>query len=123
MGRMTAAKDLPPSRFPPVGALFFVCPCGARVGCHPRTALPIGRPASGATRALRHQAHTAFDAIWLGLRTKASGATVARRAKAYKWLARQLGIRTEDCHIGWFNAAECRRVIEICTQNANRKAA
>ena len=36
------------------------------------------------------------------------------RKTAYKWLAEQLGIHVNDCHIGEFDVATCRRVAEIC---------
>ncbi|ENO79006.1 hypothetical protein B447_13554 [Thauera sp. 27] len=36
------------------------------------------------------------------------------RADAYSWLARELGIDVESCHIGEFNEEMCARVEEIC---------
>ena len=51
-------------------------------------------------------AHSAFDPLWkLG--------RMERRA-AYAWLAEQLGIRFQACHIGKFDVDRCKQVIEIC---------
>jgi len=54
----------------------------------------------------RGEAHAAFDPLW-----KSGKFT---RTAAYKWLATQMGVRTEDCHMEMFNVAQCRKVVEIC---------
>lgn len=37
------------------------------------------------------------------------------RSEAYVWLASQLGIPDASvCHIGWMDAADCARVIDVC---------
>lgn len=64
-------------------------------------------PADAPTRLARQQAHAAFDPLWQ--RAKRRGA----RSRAYRWLARELGMPVEQCHIGWFDAATCARVIEL----------
>ena len=58
---------------------------------------------------LRMEAHRVFDARWVF--------EPATRSKAYLWLARQMGLRPDDCHIGMFDEDQCRWVIEICTEN------
>lgn len=60
-------------------------------------------PADAETRAARRQAHDSFDVVWK------SG--VMRRNAAYRGLARHLGLRTRDCHIGMFDKYTCMRVI------------
>jgi hypothetical protein len=40
------------------------------------------------------------------------------RRGAYRWLAEQMGITGDDCHIGMFDVAQCRRVVEICEARA-----
>ena len=87
--------------------LFYHCaPCGAFVGCHPGTTTPLGSLANAPLRAIRQQAHQAFDPIWK------SGEMP--RSQAYHWLAKELGLGNNDCHIGMFTEPTCRRVIEIC---------
>ena len=81
--------------------------CGAYTGCHPGTTKRVGRLANEATRALKVQAHDAFDPIWkLGSMS---------RTKAYRWLRDATGLDERDCHIGWMDDASLRRVIELCT--------
>lgn len=99
--------------------VFWVCPKDdARVGCHPGGAIPLGRPAGTVTRQWRKRAHDAFDPLWgrrgeEGPKRPKAGKPSAR-AKAYAWLAAALGIPPAECHIGWFDAATCRRVVDLC---------
>lgn len=87
------------------------CPvpgCDARVGVHkhsPRFA-PLGTMARGPLRAIRMQAHDAFDPLWRGARAR-----FPYRNAAYAWLARELEIDVKRCHFGEFDEAMCRRAI------------
>ena len=58
------------------------------------------------------RAHTAFDPFW-----QAEGMT---RKQAYQWLADQLGLNQEQCHIGMFDVAQCQRVVEVVTASQRR---
>ncbi len=78
--------------------------CGARVGCHPDTDLPLGTLANEETMKARRDAHAAFDVLWKG-RTDA-------RSHAYKALAKAMGMK--KAHISWLDAEECRRIVELC---------
>lgn len=92
--------------------VFYYCePCGAWVGCHPNTAVPLGRLANRELRAAKIEAHAAFDPIWRG------GAML--RNNAYHWLAQQLRLKPHECHIGMFDVAMCRRVVEVCRARSN----
>lgn len=103
--------------------MFFLCPCGAFVNCHRGIAVAMGRPAGPRTRWLRAKAHEAFDHRWRRTDSKASRAAHGhQRKKAYAWLARELGIRLSDCHIGRFDAAVCERVIALCAVDRRRTA-
>lgn len=82
-------------------------PCGARVGCHPGTKRPLGHLANAELRSARMAAHDAFDPRWKG---QPSGV----RSEAYEWLAEQLKIARDDCHIALFDLEQCRRVVELC---------
>lgn len=81
-------------------------PCSAWVGCHRGTSRPLGRLANNALRRAKINAHEAFDRIWKG--------GVFSRAEAYRWLAEQLHILPEECHIARFDLERCRRVVVIC---------
>jgi len=89
--------------------LFWVCdPCNARVGCHPGTTKPLGRLANSKLRYWKRQAHQAFDPIW---RTGEK-----KRTQAYRWLAREMELDRDFCHIGMFDIDQCKQVIYICLQ-------
>jgi hypothetical protein len=81
----------------------------------------LGRLANKELRQMKQKAHAEFDPIW---QAKAETASSKNRWHArnagYKWLAQQIGITREKCHIGMFDVATCRRVIEICKPYADR---
>jgi len=85
--------------------LAYACRCGARVGCHPKSTVPLGTLADAATMEARRQAHVAFDPYW---QNKGPG----MRGKAYRALGKALGI--EKAHISWMDIDQCRRVVEAC---------
>lgn len=87
-------------------------PCNASVGCHPGTDKPLGRLANQPLKKAKMAAHAAFDPLWKSKKMK--------RGEAYKWLAAALGLSVDDCHIGMFDEAMCKRVIEAVR---NREAA
>lgn len=86
--------------------------CGAYVGLHPFTAIPLGTLADAPTRVARKAAKAAFNPIW-----QDAGSKERKRARtaAYVWLAGAMGISDVGaCHIGWFDVAQCRRVVDVC---------
>ncbi|OJB35398.1 zinc-finger-containing protein [Burkholderia ubonensis] len=91
----------------------FLCrTCRAYVGLHPFTGIPLGTLADAPTREARKRAKAAFNPIWQ------SGAMT--RTDAYVWLAQQLGIAVGECHVGWFDATVCDRVVAICTRSEDQ---
>lgn len=65
---------------------------------------PVGISGDKATRSARRTAHEAFDRLWVdGQMT---------RQQAYRWLASQLQLTADECHIGRFDEATCARVVE-----------
>lgn len=85
--------------------LFWRCPvCEAYVGCHP-DGRPLGGLANAELREARMEAHAVFDPFW---KRKGIG-----RSRAYRGLAKRLGIDVKACHIGMFDVETCRRVIEV----------
>jgi len=95
------------------GLIYLCRPCQAWVGVHKGTERPLGRLANKELREWKMRAHAAFDPMW----KPASADPPTRgqnRTAAYHWLAKQLGVLPEACHIGWFDVDQCRRVVEIC---------
>jgi len=79
--------------------------CKASVGCHPDTYTPLGRMAGLNTRLMRRDAHRYFDELWK------SG--LMSRDLAYRWLAEQLQIPFENCHISWLTDKQLKTTIRI----------
>ncbi len=99
------------------GRHVWLCPiCRAYVGCHKGGFHPLGRLANADLRALKVQAHALFDPYWQAA-TKLRGWSrhKARRA-AYAWLADEMGIPMDQCHIGYFGLQETQLVIDICME-------
>ena len=91
---------------------FYLCrPCWAYVGTHPDTTVPLGTLANEALRLERSRTHAIFDPIW-----KEGHLT---RPQAYAWLAAELGISSNACHIAKFDLETCKKAIHIC---AGRRA-
>lgn len=103
--------------------------CQAWVGCHPGTERPLGRLADKELREWKRKAHAAFDPLWerkLATRRAERGPAypkAAARGSGYKWLAEQLRITREQCHIGMFDVETCKRVVELCAPYTRRLAA
>ena len=89
-------------------------PCEAWVGCHKGGHQPLGRLANAALRAAKQRAHAAFDPLWQAKMRQDGCAKNKARSKGYIWLAGQLGIAAQECHIGYFNEDMCARVVEVC---------
>ena len=91
----------------PDGVMLYVCErypkCDAYVRTHAGTKTPMGSMADGSLRALRKEAHMAFDRLHLsGLMT---------RDDAYLWLADMLQAPRSHSHIGSLTEYYCRKVI------------
>lgn len=106
------------------GMMYRCVPCDAHVGTHkgrPREAL--GRLANQTLRRHKNAAHRAFDPLWKrkAIELRDSGhvrhKSVAKknaRTAAYMWLAGQMNLKSEHCHIGMFNEEQCLTVVELC---------
>lgn len=87
--------------------------CGAHVGLHPFTGIPLGTLATAEMRDARKRAKNAFNPLW-----QQGGMS---RSDAYSWLATMLGItNVNDCHIAWFGIDQCNAVVK-CINTANEK--
>lgn len=80
--------------------------CGACVGMHPFTNIPLGTLADKATREARKNSKKPFEILW-----RKGNMT---RTEAYTWLADQLGIAADECHFGWFDISQCEQAEQIC---------
>ena len=65
---------------------------------------PMGTPADQKTKSMRMVAHTVFDRLWKERKMSRSG--------AYTWMQHTLGLNAEDAHIGNFDVAQCKRLVE-----------
>jgi len=115
--KLVNGNALYPHRPDLIALNFWNCsPCNAYVGCHKRGAwvpelrktsdgtIPLGRLANAELRRAKAAAHAAFDPIWK--------AGVMTRREAYAWLASQLRISEANCHIGMFDADQCKAVAQ-----------
>lgn len=96
------------------GKRFWRCECGAYVGCHPGTEVALGTPCGPLTKAARIDAHAALDPLWRRKMARDGVPKHEARGAAYLWLAEQLGIAPEECHVGMMDADMARRVVEVC---------
>lgn len=95
--------------------------CDAWVGCHAGTNKAKGRLANKELRGLKIQAHAYFDPLWKMHMKRYNYDQNKSRNMTYEWLADEMGLDREECHIGMFNENQCKRVIEICSQYANKR--
>lgn len=118
--RLTTGAEIYRGRADLADKNFWKCECGAYVGCHGRTKRPLGTCANAQLRDARSKLHDLrFDPIWRGAisqcgykpeDSRAAAIILATsRARLYHWLAEQLGIRKEACHISMFDLETCRR--------------
>jgi hypothetical protein len=61
----------------------------------------------------RIAAHAAFDPFWK------SG--MFSRGVAYEWLASEMGLPIDKCHMVLFNVEQCRQVVAICEAHPTHK--
>lgn len=103
-----------------------VMTCDRIVGCHPNGE-PLGELATKSLRQLRRKAHDAFDGLWntddaqrlaypeeKQANKKLRG---AMRNRAYGWLAEQMGMTRDDCHIGMMDEVQAAMVVEILKEH------
>lgn len=97
----------------------FCCPeCKSYVGVHKETDEALGRLADSELRKWKIEAHKYFNPLYKDkIINKVHSVYIPKtsnRKKAYAWLASQMRIKVEACHIGYFGINHCKKVIEIC---------
>jgi hypothetical protein len=99
------------------GNMYLCQKCGAYVGCHEGTDKALGRLANRELREWKSKVHEAFDPIWRTGKINEIWPkyipNTSNRNKAYKWLASQLEIKEEFCHIGMFSIRYCQKAIKV----------
>jgi hypothetical protein len=75
--------------------------CGAYVGLHPHTDIPLGTLADAELRRARNMCKAPFVQLYKQ--------KVMTRDKAYAELAKHMGLDVEACHFGWFDIEQCKR--------------
>lgn len=85
------------------GPIWYCGNCGAYVGVHKNTHKPLGILADSSLRNLKKGVHRHFDPIWKRKRMT--------RQKAYRELAKKLGIPIEKCHVGMFDEEMCLKAL------------
>lgn len=86
--------------------LYYCDDCGAYVGIHPFTDIPLGTLADLSTRSARKHCKEPFERIWR--------CGYMKRREAYAWLAEALNIPVEECHFGWFDVSRCYQARGLC---------
>jgi hypothetical protein len=103
------------------GMMYLCRPCCAWVGVHKGTNRPLGKLANKELREWKIKAHAAFDPLWKAKMRQGHSKKAARNS-GYTWLAAQMGIPRDECHIGMFDVEQCKRVVEICSPYLRRAA-
>ncbi|GAA0353567.1 DUF3268 family zinc-finger domain-containing protein [Morganella psychrotolerans] len=80
--------------------------CGAYVGLHPFTAIPLGSLADYETREARKHSKRYFSNL-LTVRN-------LKRSDGYKIMADEMGIDRSKCHFGMFDIEMCNRAADAC---------
>jgi hypothetical protein len=96
------------------GPVYYCEPCQAWVGVHKHSKIALGRVANKELREAKKKAHAAFDPIWQKDMEWNGKKRHEARNDAYAWLAEQMGISKEVCHIGMFDVDQCYQVILFC---------
>jgi len=82
--------------------------CGAYVGLHPKTDLPLGTLADARLREARRRHKAPFVSL-----KRLMGWS---DHQAYAWLADRLGIPLRDCHWSWFEVNDCQAAGALCRE-------
>jgi hypothetical protein len=99
------------------GPLWECTACAAWVGVHRETGRPLGRLADSSLRSWKRRTHLVFDGLWRDAQGAYPEIRSVRhieriaRTRAYLWLADQLRVPADACHIGAFDIDGCRVVI------------
>lgn len=88
--------------------------CGARVGMHPFTPIPLGTLATPAMRDTRNHCKPPFESLYQSGKLS--------RDEAYARLAAKLGLPLEKCHFAMFDVEMCHRARDAAFEIAQEVA-
>lgn len=88
--------------------------CDSYVGCHKGTKMALGRMANRELRQAKSKVHSLLDAMWKRKMDRDNCSRRIARTAAYYWLATQLRIPVDDCHVGMFDLTRCAQAVEVC---------
>lgn len=93
-----------------------VCNAWVEVKAHSSTHAPKGRLTDGQLHYWKNRARDAFNLLWVPMASETSDKATSRgiRAKAYKWLATQLGVEAGGLHFDNLTLEQCQRIYAIC---------
>lgn len=94
------------------GYIYKCSNCDSYVGVHRGTQVPLGTLANKELRHWRGMAHKYFDILWRHKKIVHNDKN--GRHKAYKWLAQEMGLTKNECHIAKFDIEECKTVVALC---------
>ena len=103
--RLVGGQRIYPHRRDLYNLKFYLCECGAYCGTHKGTTKALGFPCGPETRRARKQAHASFDPLWKGGKME--------RREAYSWLAEQLNVDPDKCHIGMMDAKHALLTVKV----------
>lgn len=109
--KLVSGDEIYPHRKDLYEKKFWLCKtCNAYVGTHSNSKdhAPLGNLANKELRQIRLKAHSLFDPIWKNKHES--------RKNAYTWLAREMRMDRNKCHIAMMSVDQCKKVIEICKQ-------
>lgn len=87
--------------------------CDGYVGTHPDGS-PLGKLTDNETTQLRRQVHAKIDPLW---KDRTDRSKKKNRGSVYGWLRRLMDMSSAECHIGNFNAEECRKALRLIEEN------
>lgn len=87
--------------------------CRAWVSTERGTTTPRGKMVGNDGHQARSRAHAAFDPIWRDRK-------IMSRKDAYAWLAEQMHMTAEECHIGLMGVSECESVVAFSLAKLRR---
>lgn len=82
--------------------------CGAYVGMHPYTNIPLGTLANKQQRDKRSAVKRMFNELWVSAPNRREA-----RTKAYAWLASKMGLTEAECHFGLFDEDLCDKASDV----------
>ena len=103
------------------GKCYLCTSCGAHVGTHkPRPDEALGLLADERMRKGKKFCHDLFDQLWLN--APKGKKRIQARTNAYAWLAKQMDVPVEECHLGYFDLNQLRKAYVILRDEIQRRS-